>query len=405
MQGTERHVIEDRNIICLASNWFYDPTSKHHVMKLLSRRNHVIWVNYHGSRRPRLSGADAGAVVAKLRQFIEGPRRVADNITVITPVVVPIPGNRAVAAINRGLLTRQIHHVLRDLPERPVQMWTFAPDVDYLCGRFGEECVVYYCVDEFSAFWGYDPAETLAAERRLAGRADLVITTSRALYETKRHLNENVVLVPHGVDYDHFAQATSPKVRVPQEIADLPRPVLGFWGLIQDWLDIGLVAAVARARPAWSVVLIGDAATDVSLLADLPNVHLLGRRPYRQLPAYARGFDIGLIPFRVNALTRAVNPIKLREYLSAGLPVVSTPLPEVERYGEFVRVARDAVGFIQACEEVLAVERAEKGFSAQRAAEQARREARQAAMRSETWTAKVSEICEHVRRCRKSATA
>jgi hypothetical protein len=396
-------VIEDRNIICFASNWFYDPTSKHHVMKLLSERNHVIWVNYHASRRPRMSGADAGAIARKLRQYVEGPRRVAENITVLTPLIVPIPGSRAVAALNRRLLTRQIRQVLRVLPERPVQMWSFAPDVDYMCGRFEEECVVYYCVDEFSGFSGYDAGETRAAEARLARRADLVITTSQALYDSKRHLNENTVLVTHGVDFAHFARAASADLAVPADIAALPRPILGFWGLIQDWLDVPMMAAVARARPEWSIVLVGEAATDVSALRALPNVHLLGRRTYEQLPAYAKGFDVGMIPFRINDLTRAVNPIKLREYLSAGLPVVSTALPEVSRYREVVSIAADAGEFVESCERILAAERAGRELAAQRGSSTdggggCRRgaEARQAAMRSETWAAKVAVICSHV---------
>jgi len=396
-------VIEGRNIICFASNWFYDPTSKHHVMRLLSERNHIIWVNYHASRRPRLSAADAGAIMRKLRQFADGPRRVTDNITVLTPLVAPLPGNRAVAALNGRLLARQIRHVLRGLPRRPVQMWSFAPDVAYMCGRFGEECVVYYCVDEFSGFSGYDAMKIRAAEARLARRADLVITTSQTLYDSKRDLNRNIVLVTHGVDHEHFAKATSPDVAVPGDIAALPRPILGFWGLIQDWLDVPLIAEIARARPAWSIVLIGETATDVSALRALPNVHLPGRRAYERLPAYAKGFDVGLIPFRINGLTRAVNPIKLREYLSAGLPVVSTALPEVSRYGELASIAGGAAEFVEACERILAADGADDEFMVQRTT--GRRgscraaAARQAAMRSETWTAKVSEICEHVQHC------
>jgi glycosyltransferase involved in cell wall biosynthesis len=275
-----------------------------------------------------------------------------------------------------------------------VQLWSFAPDVDYLCGQFGEECVVYYCVDEFSEFSGYDPAAIREAEARLARRADLVVTTSQALYEAKRRLSENVVLVTHGVDYEHFARATARESAVPADIAGLPRPVLGFWGLIQDWLDVELVAEVARRRPAWSVVLIGEAATDASALRGLPNVYLLGRRAYGELPAYAKGFDIAMIPFRVNALTQAVNPIKLREYLSAGLPVVSAPLPEVRAYGEWVRIATDAGEFVAACEEIWAAEgpRRRDGASAFAAA-------RQSAMRGETWAAKVEGVSRYVEEC------
>ena len=382
-------MIEGRNIICFASNWFYDPTSKHHVMKLLAERNHVIWVNYHGSRRPRLSSADMGAVAGKLRQVVQGPRRVSENITVITPLVIPLPGNAVVAGMNRRLLTRQIRRVLDELPERRVQLWSFAPDVDYMCGRFGEECAVYYCVDEFGAFSGYDARAIGDAERRLASRVDLVVTTSQVLQESKRGMNPNTVLVTHGVDYDHFAEASAGDLTIPADIAGLPRPVLGFWGLLQDWLDVELLAGLAAGAPDCSIVLIGEAATDIARLKRLSNVHLLGRRPYASLPAYAKGFDLGLIPFRVNELTRAVNPIKLREYLSAGLPVVSTALPEAARYGEFVKIANTPAAFIDGCRRMLRSETPERAA------------ARQAAMKGETWAAKVEELSAHVRAARR----
>jgi glycosyltransferase involved in cell wall biosynthesis len=377
------NMIEDRNIICIASNYWYDPTSKHHVMNLLAKRNHVIWVNYHGSRRPTASVRDFSAIVGKLRQIVQGPRRVHNNLTVVTPLVVPMPGSDAAADINATLLTRQIRGVLKSLPTRPVQLWSFAPDVADLAGRFDEEAIVYYCVDEFSQFTGYDAGAILESERRLAGRADLTIVTSKQLLATKRPISRRIMHVPHGVDVDHFATATTNAVNVPDDIAALPKPVLGFWGLIQDWVDIDLLANVAKARLDWSFVLIGDAATDVSKLSRLKNVHLLGRRPYSELPSYAAAFDVGLIPFRINELTRAVNPIKLREYLSAGLPVISTPLPEVATYAEFVSIAHDADGFIDA---------GERQLNEPVTRRQVRQSARQSAMQSEGWPAKVELI-------------
>ncbi|MCA9255249.1 MAG: glycosyltransferase, partial [Phycisphaerales bacterium] len=346
-------MIEDRNIICIASNYWYDPTSKHHVMNLLSRRNHVIWVNYHASRRPTASVRDFGAIVGKLRQIVAGPRKVHENLTVVTPLVVPMPGSEAAADLNATLLTRQIRSVLKSLPKRPTQLWSFAPDVDYLCGKFDEEAIVYYCVDEFSQFTGYDAMAILESERHLAARADLTIVTSKQLLATKRPISRRILHAPHGVDVEHFAKAASGDIRVPDDIAELPRPILGFWGLIQDWVDVDLIATVAKRRPDWSIALIGDAATDVGPLESLENVCLLGRRPYEQLPAYAAGIDVGLIPFRINELTRAVNPIKLREYLSAGLPVVATPLPEVADYADFVSIASNTDAFIDACDQSL----------------------------------------------------
>jgi glycosyltransferase involved in cell wall biosynthesis len=374
-------MIEDRNIICIASNWAADPTSKHHIMRLLAERNEIVWVNYHGSRRPQANAADAGAIVGKLRQVIQGPRHVAERITVVTPLVAPLPGSRVVAALNKRLLVRQIKRVLRGMPQRPVQVWSFAPDVDFLCGAFEEEFFVYYCVDEFSEFAGYDREAILAAEARLAARADLVIVTSQALCEAKQRLNPRVALVTHGVDYEHFARAQGTDVAIPEEVAELPRPMLGFWGLIEGWVDVDLIAAIAHVMPHWSIVLIGRFAADVSALEELANVHMLGQRPYEQLPAFAKGFDVGIIPFRVNDLTRAVNPIKLREYLSAGLPVVSTPMSEVERYVPHVSVATDAAGFVAACERMIAENSPGKILE------------RQAAMQRETWQAKVNEVC------------
>jgi len=371
-------MIEGRNIICFASNWFYDPTSKHHVMRALASKNHVIWINYHATRRPTASVSDLGAIAGKVGQFVCGPRQVAENIVVVTPAVLPLPGCQTAERVNRHLLARQIRAVLRDLPERPVQVWTFAPDVAPMRGVFGEELFLYYCVDEFAEFAGYDRAAIQRAESETLAAADAVVTTSAALFESKRRSNPNTLLVRHGVDLDHFATADSAKV--PADVADIRGPVLGFFGLIAEWVDVELLAAVAQARREWTIVLIGEARGDVSPLVRMTNVRLLGRRPYAELPAYCRRFDAGLIPFRINALTRAVNPIKLREYLAAGLPVAATPLPEIGAYSSLVEVGATATEFVAACERALA------------AGDAGSRAWRRSAVAGESWADRVGQI-------------
>lgn len=373
-------MIAGRNIICFASNWFYDPTSKHHVMRTLSRENQIIWVNYHGSRRPSVTAADLSAIAGKLGQIVRGPKRVSENMVVVTPAVVPLPGVVAAEQLNRALLTRQIRSVLRELPERPVQVWSFAPDVSAMRGVFGEELFVYYCVDEFSEFGGYDREAIHRAERATLAAADAVVATSRVLYESKRREHGNVMLLPHGVDYQHFA--SSDRRSIPPELADLRGPVLGFFGLIAEWVDAGLISAVARARPNWTIVLIGEARTDVSALAGLSNVRMLGRQPYEALPGFCRRFDAGLVPFRLNALTRAVNPIKLREYLAAGLPVAATPLPEMGNFGGLVEIGETAGEFVEACERAIASNDATS------------RARRRAAVAGDSWDARVNQISE-----------
>jgi glycosyltransferase involved in cell wall biosynthesis len=190
------------------------------------------------------------------------------------------------------------------------------------------------------------------------------------------------------VDHDQFARALDVSTVVPADLAALPGPVLGFYGAIQDWLDFDLIEFLARRHPEWSIALIGPTLTDVMRLRALPNVHFLGRKPHAELPAYCRGLSVGLIPHKVNDLTLNMNPIKLREYLSAGIPVVSVPLPEVEAYGNLCTIGRDYEQF-------------ERGIvDALRNDSPAARRARSDGMRAETWERRVAEIGREVLRVR-----
>jgi glycosyltransferase involved in cell wall biosynthesis len=345
--------MKDTTIICLANNYFFDPTSKHHVMRELAGTNHVLWINWHASRRPSLNRRDLASILEKLTQFRRGLVKVQERLWVLTPLVVPLPSSALARTLNRWLVKLQTRWILRKLPARR-QVWSFTADIGPLLGGFGEELVVYYCVDEFAAFAGYDIETTRRLDRELCEAADLVITTSQALYESKRPLNPNTIYVPHGVLYTHFAQALDPAFAVADDLKELPRPIIGYYGLVQEWQDLDLVAAIARRRPDWSLVLVGKVQTDVSRFRDIPNMHFLGQRPHAELPHYSRGFDVAIIPHKITELTRNMNPIKLREYLAAGLPVVSSPLPEVRAYEPEVRVASGVEGWIAELERAIA---------------------------------------------------
>ncbi|MCD4699936.1 MAG: glycosyltransferase [Phycisphaerae bacterium] len=376
-------MIEGRTILCFASGYEAPPTSKHHVMHLLSRRNTVLWVNYHASRAPTASSSDLLYMARKLCQVFRGMRNPRKNLYVLTPLVVPLPASVWARRVNHALLVRQIKRALDRLREGPLQIWSFAPDVSYLLDEFAAERIVYYCVDDFASFTGYDSQQVLSDEADLCRRADLVVTTSAALQEAKEPLNPNTILVTHGVDYEHFAKAMSDNLPVPEDIADIPHPILGFFGLIRDWVDLDLLAAVARRWPDWHIVLLGDSTVDLSPYRKLPNMHFLGRKKYEDLPAYCRQFDVGLIPFKINDLTLAVNPIKLREYLAAGLPVVSTPLPELGLCSPLIHAADTPDAFADAVESALA------------SGPGARRE-RTEAMAKETWPEKIEMIYNHL---------
>ncbi len=355
-------MLKGKTIICFASGYDAPPTSKHHVMHLLAETNIVLWINYHASRTPTVSSSDLLYMVNKLKQIASGLKNPRKNLYVLTPLVIPLPSSPIARKINRLLLINQIKLALKRVQKGPSQIWSFTPDIAYALGHFKEEKVVYYCVDDHAAFSGYDTQQVLQDEEELSRKADLVVTTSMALQKSKSSWNPNTIMVPHGVDYDHFSRAVQENLPCPPDIAAIAEPRLGFFGLIRDWVDMELIAAIAQKRPDWSFVIIGDADSSVNLnvYKSIPNMHFLGRRPYSALPAYCRYLDVGLIPFKVNTLTHAVNPIKLREYLAAGLPVVSSPMPEVKMYASLVEIAATHEQFEKAIEKCLANDESDK---------------------------------------------
>jgi glycosyltransferase involved in cell wall biosynthesis len=380
-------VIHGRNIVCLASNWRDHPTSKHHVMRQLAQHNHVLWVNYHASRRPQLTRRDARLALRRFGQACAGAQRADRQLDVLSPPLIPLPESRLARWINSRVVSRQVRRVLHRLPRRPLQLWLFAPDIPEVIGRLPAERVIYYCVDDFAAFSGYNTALIERLERRTVAASDIVFATSAELLERHGQHHPRVHLVPHGVDFDHFAASRElPRAAVPEDLKAIRRPILGYMGVTADYVDLGLLARAARARPDWSWVLLGDVRCDTSAIVGLRNVHVLGGRSYDELPAYCRGFDVGLIPFRMNRLTRAVNPIKLREYLAAGLPVVSTPLEAVKPYAPAVQIAAGPGAFLAAC-----------GRALQMAAEGGQ-EARQDLVRAESWRFRVEHISRLVQR-------
>jgi glycosyltransferase involved in cell wall biosynthesis len=374
-------MVKGRDILCFSHDWTGDPLSKTHVMRLLARDNRVLWVNSIGYRTPSLaSKRDLNRAAAKLASIATPMKEVERNIFVISPLAIPLYGPVG-RTLNTTLLEVQIKRAMRSLNFRRPLNWIFNPAAAVIAGRLGEERVIYYCVDEYTAFSGVESGRLAKLEEGLLRRADLVIVSADKLYESKVRVNPNTVLVRHGVDYTHFRKALDPTTKVPAEMQGLPRPVIGFFGLIADWVDVGLMADVARHFAGGSMVVIGKATTDVSALSQLPNVRLLGRKPYADLPAYAKAFDVALNPFLINELTLNANPLKVREYLAAGLPVVATPIPEVEVLGQ-CRIGRDRDSFIGEIAEALK----DPGPKAERSE----------AIRHESWEARVEEICERL---------
>ena len=382
------------DVICFAKDWDDHPTSNNHVMRRLARRNRVLWVSSIGMRRPTASGRDLRRILAKVRAGVAGARHVVDGLHVLQPLVLPLPHSPAATAFNRRWLAATIRRAARRLGMGRPQVWTFLPNtVDYATD-LDPALLVYYCVDDWAHAEGYDGPGLAAMERRLCERADVVFATSASLAAAKAAWNANTHPAPHGVDHAHFARALDPATPVAPEIARLGAPAIVVVGLLDERVDLALLARVAKHRPDRPIVLVGPAHVDLGpLVAAHPNVHVLGHRPYAKLPELLKGCGVALVPFVLNAYTRHVNPVKLREYLSAGLPVVSTDLPEVARYRRFCRIGRDGRELLAAIDQALADDAP------------AERRARSEAMRGETWEHRIAEIERVVDRARPARAA
>lgn len=371
-------MIKGRSIVCFANDWHGDPTSKHQIMRVLARENTILWVNSIGLRRPTLGKGDVGRMAAKLRSFVRGAERVGERFYVFTPIVIPFHDSSVARAVNGALLALSLRYYRAKLRMRDVICWSYMPNVEYIVKRMKPSFVLYHCVDEWSKFSFIDEA-ILEKEEALCRAADLVLASARELYDRKRAWNPRTHYLPHGVDYDYFHSAPD-GAAPPPDLAPVPKPIVGFFGLIHEWIDLDLLESVMKRLPRASFVFIGKSSVDVSRLASLPNAHFLGQKRYDELVSYARSFDVGLVPFKINDLTVNVNPIKLKEYLALGIPVVSVDLPEVRPYGRVVNVAADAEEFARAIERELSGDRRASRAEIDRVA------------REETWDRKVEEI-------------
>ncbi|MBC7796944.1 MAG: glycosyltransferase [Pyrinomonadaceae bacterium] len=326
-------VLRNRDIVCFSHDWTGDPLSKTHIVRILARENRVLWVNSLANRMPTTSGKDLNRIVKKLKSFTEPIREPEKNIFVMNPLAFPAYGNAAIRGFNQSFLLRQIKSAMRKLGFGVPVNLVFNPAAGLLARKLGEDLLIYYCVDEYTAFTGV--ADGLKEiEESLFRKSDLVIVSAEKLLESKRHFNENTFLIRHGVDVSHFQKALRDETTIPDDIKNLPKPIIGFYGLLADWVDYELFKKISEHFRDASIVLIGKIAVDaeqkIKTLDGLPNVHFLGRKPYSQLPNYAKAFDVALNPFEISDLTLAANPLKVREYLAAGLETISTAIPEVE---------------------------------------------------------------------------
>lgn len=346
-------MMSGEDIVCFSKDWDESHTSNHHVLRQLARFNRVLWIDSTATRAPRLSMArDRRRIVRKLGQFARGPRCVSDSLWRFTPLVLPWPHSPLAAHVNRRILRASIRAATKRIGMETYQLWTFLPTVPHDLDDPRATIRVYYCTDEWTLFRGMDRHGIAASEQQVLQHVDLVFATSKSLVETKGAAHPCVLHAPHGVDHATFARALEATTSLPPELQALPTPRIGFHGTLDDWFDVELLIAVAARRPSWSFVLVGPQLAGADKLSSIPNIHALGVRAHSELWRYAAGYTAAVVPYRKLPRMQFVSPLKVREYLAAGLPVVSTRLPELESFRD-VEVAEDPDGFVAALDRAV----------------------------------------------------
>jgi glycosyltransferase involved in cell wall biosynthesis len=367
-----------RDMIVFGEDWASHPSSTQHLIKRLLPDHRVLWVNSIGLRRPRLTWHDAKRAWRKLVAACrKAPATTAPQPTpqaakpiLLSPRAIPWPGQPVLRHLNRWLLSNQLRTTMRTLNMQQPLLWISLPTAVDVIGTLGEHRVIYYCGDDFNALAGVDHHAVHALEMELAEKADLILAVSPRL--AAKFPAKKTRLLPHGADVAVFQQASP---RAP----DLPNgQVIGFYGSISDWLDMDLLHQCITQLNNYQWVFVGPIRTDVSRLQALPNAHFLGERAHHQLACYSQHWDVSILPFCDNEQIRACNPLKLREYLAAGTPIVSTDFPALDEYRELIHVATTAADF---CQAILAASH-----------DQARNAARRASVRDETWEARVNQL-------------
>ena len=264
-------------------------------------------------------------------------------------------GGEFIDAMRRELLDEALRGPLKGKFERAVQ-WFYDPmAVDAHLGQHGCIATVYDCMDELSQF-KFAPQGLIDRERRLLYNADVVFAGGRKMAESKSRYNANTHFYGCGVDVAHFGTARAASTPIPDDIAQGCGPILGYFGVVDERLDYELIAQLADARPDWNVVMVGPTAkVDPEELPQRPNLHWMGGRPYEQLPAYTKAFDVCLMPFALNEATEYINPTKALEYMATATPIVSTAVPDVcSNFATVVKIAATPAEFVQMCREQVA---------------------------------------------------
>ena len=338
--------MENMTLIYFGNDWFAEnKTSSHHIAERLASRHKILYVECPGLRMPQGNKRDIRKIFTKIAKAFSMPRQLNENFWVYTLFQIPLHKYSVVRKINEKLILFALKRVLKKLNFPVPLLWFHIPHLSMIPGKLQSKGVVYYCIDSYAALPNVDKIAVQAMDDLMTSVADIVFVSSQPLYDSKKSIAKDLVLSPHGVDFDHFHRAFLGGLPFPAEIGAIGKPVIGFWGLIENRIDLDLIKFLAINNPQWNIVMIGHIAVQENPCAGLKNVYFVGPKKYAELPGFAHFFDVAILPYKQNEFVFNCNPIKLREYLATGKPAVSSRFPEIEKYKDVIAIADDYIDY------------------------------------------------------------
>lgn len=339
-------------VLCFGGiDWWYHNRahSDAQIMRRMAERLPVLFVNSLGMRTPT-PGKSTQAfhrIGRKIKSIMRGLRKVGPQMWVYSPIILPPSSKPWVRSLNARLVSIQIRFVLKRLGIRRWFTWVTVPTACDVLDKLPRSITIFNRSDAFSKFPEAQEGYIRSCEDKLLARSDLTLYVNKRLMAEDKGEANRKFYVGHGVDFDVFADAARERKPCP-EYADIRRPIIGFFGAIDDYtVDLKLIKHTAQTLSDMSFVLIGLSTLDISDIAGLPNVHYLGFRPYSEIPRLGAAFDVGIMPWLDVPWIAYCNPVKLKEYLALGLPIVTTPIPQADEYADVLHVVRTPEEFVQ----------------------------------------------------------
>jgi len=350
-------LLKNQDIICIAGADWDNPlwTNRQHIMSRLSQQNRILYVESLGLRQPSVNAKDLSRILGKLGRLFRNIKVKGNGLFVYTPLLIPFYQFEYIRRLNDLILIHDIKKICKDLQFNKPILWSYLPNAINLVGKMGEKLVIYHCVDDLSTIKGYPMKVVSEIEKRFIQKVDIVIVTSKKLYEDKRHMNLNTYYLPNVADASHFMLALDEMTSLPQDIVKIPKPRIGYVGnLVDSKVDIKLIKYIAESHPEWSIIIIGpiwagnkDANRLIEAIGNEKNIYCLGLKPYVELPKYIKSLDICMLPHKITEYSVSSFPIKFHEFMATGKPIVSTDLPALEDYKDIIWMAKDYPDFVK----------------------------------------------------------